>query len=90
MALFTRISAVLKEVEKRHGYCPVSFSFDAQEGLIIVSTELVGPSGSAILRLALDTGATSTLVNAGMLTALGYDPTLSLLTACPIFDTYIQ
>lgn len=35
----------------------MSFPFDPQQGLIIVPTELWGPSGSAILRLALDTGA---------------------------------
>lgn len=55
----------------------MSFSFHPQEGLIIVLTELVGPSGHAVLRLALDTGATSTLVNVGMLVALGYDPALA-------------
>ncbi len=35
----------------------MSFSFDPQQGLIIVPAELWGPSGSAVLRLALDTGA---------------------------------
>lgn len=38
----------------------MSFPFDPQQGLIIVPVELWGPSGSAILRLALDTGATGT------------------------------
>ncbi len=54
----------------------MSFSFDPQQGLIFVSAELWGPSGSAVLRLALDTGATFTVVNIGMLVALGYDPAL--------------
>ena len=54
----------------------MSFPFDPQQGLIIVPAELWGPSGSAVLRLALDTGATGTLVNTGMLVALGYDPAL--------------
>jgi hypothetical protein len=54
----------------------VSFSFDPQDGLIIVRAELWGPVGSAVLRLALDTGATSTMANVGMLVALGYDPAL--------------
>ena len=54
----------------------MSFPFDPQQGLIIVLAELWGPSGSAVLRLALDTGATGTLVNTGMLVALGYDPAL--------------
>src|SRR5437867_6923759 len=55
----------------------MSFSFNPNQGLIIVQAELVGPSGSAILRLALDTGATGTLVNIGMLVSIGYDPALS-------------
>jgi len=54
----------------------VSFPFDPEQGLIIVPVELVGPSGNALLQLALDTGATSTVVNVGALVALGYDPAL--------------
>jgi predicted aspartyl protease len=55
----------------------VSFPFNPESGLIIVGAELVGPGGSAILRLALDTGATRTAVNIAMLVAIGYDPALS-------------
>jgi predicted aspartyl protease len=55
----------------------MSFPFDAQQGLVIVSAELSGPSGDALLRLALDTGATGTVVNVGMLVAIGYDPALA-------------
>jgi predicted aspartyl protease len=55
----------------------LSFPFDPEQGLIVVSAELVGPSGKAFLRLALDTGATSTVVNVGALVALGYDPALT-------------
>lgn len=55
----------------------MSFSFDPEDGLIVVKVELKGPSGSAILRLALDTGATRTLVNTALLTSIGYDPALS-------------
>ncbi|HZF13925.1 MAG TPA: retropepsin-like aspartic protease [Thermoanaerobaculia bacterium] len=54
----------------------MSFRFDARQGLIIVYTELWGPAGSAVLRLALDTGATATMANIGMLVAIGYDPAL--------------
>ena len=54
----------------------MSFPFDPRQGLIIVRAELWGPSGSAVLRLALDTGATSTVVNMGLLVAIGYDPAL--------------
>ena len=55
----------------------MSFSFDPQKGLIVVSAELWGPSDNAVLRLALDTGATGTIVNTEMLVALGYDPALT-------------
>lgn len=55
----------------------MTFTFDPKQGLIVVRAELTGPAGSAILRLALDTGATRTLINVGMLVAIGYDPALS-------------
>ena len=42
-----------------------------------MQAELWGPAGSAVLRLALDTGATGTVVNVGLLVAVGYDPALS-------------
>jgi hypothetical protein len=51
----------------------VSFTFDPQRGLIIVRAELWGPSGSGVLRFALDTGATGTVVNVGLLVAIGYE-----------------
>ena len=52
----------------------MTFPFDAKLGLIVVQVEIMGPSGSAILSLALDTGATATLVNQSRLMQLGYDP----------------
>jgi predicted aspartyl protease len=55
----------------------LTFSFDPHRGLIILQAELTGPSGSGILQLALDTGATTTLINVAMLVAIGYDPGLS-------------
>jgi len=55
----------------------MDFPFDPREKLIVVRAELWGPNGSGVLRLALDTGATDTLVNAGMLVAVGCDPALS-------------
>ncbi|MGA9995301.1 MAG: retroviral-like aspartic protease family protein [Pyrinomonadaceae bacterium] len=55
----------------------MSFSFDPHQGLVIVQAELEGPSGSVVLRLALDTGATGTLINAAMLVSIGYDPALA-------------
>ncbi len=55
----------------------MTYRFDASQGLIIIKAELHGSSGEAIVRLALDTGATSTLINIGMLVSIGYDPALS-------------
>lgn len=54
----------------------MTFPFDPQQGLIIVRAEMRGPTGSAVLRLAIDTGATGTVVSVGMLVAIGYDPAL--------------
>jgi predicted aspartyl protease len=54
----------------------MTYSFDSHDGLIVVFSEITGPSGSAILRLALDTGATSTLVSPALLIAVGYDPAI--------------
>jgi hypothetical protein len=55
----------------------LTFAFDPWRGLIILRVELAGPSGSGVLQLALDTGATTTLINVAMLVAMGYDPGLS-------------
>jgi predicted aspartyl protease len=55
----------------------VSEVFSPQTGLVVIAAELFGPTGSIVLRLALDTGATSTLINVGPLAAVGYDPSLS-------------
>jgi hypothetical protein len=55
----------------------VSFAFAPESGLVIVRAELWGPSASGVFRLAVDTGATSTLINVGLLVAIGYDPALS-------------
>ena len=55
----------------------MSVPFAPQSGLIIVPAAVDGPSGSGVLRLALDTGATGTVINVGMLVALGYDPALT-------------
>jgi predicted aspartyl protease len=55
----------------------VSYPFDPERGRVVVQAEVFGPSGSIVLRLALDTGATGTLINVAMLTAVGYDPSLA-------------
>ena len=55
----------------------MSFAFEPRQGLVIVRAELAGPSGNGVFRLALDTGATTTLINVGLLVAIGYDPALA-------------
>ena len=55
----------------------MSVPFDPSQGLVIVWAELFGPSGRVRLRLALDTGATGTMINVGHLIAIGYDPSLA-------------
>jgi predicted aspartyl protease len=52
----------------------VSYPFNTRHGLILVGAELFGPLGNIVLRLALDTGATGTTINAGLLMVVGYDP----------------
>lgn len=55
----------------------MSHAFNPDRGLVVVQTEVFGPSGSMVLRLALDTGATGTLISVAPLTAIGYDPSLA-------------
>ena len=55
----------------------MTLRFDASRGLVIVATRIWGPDGDAVVRLALDTGATSTLVRPAILVSLGYDPAAS-------------
>lgn len=50
------------------------WAFDPRQGLIVVRAEVFGPAGSAVVSLALDTGATGTMVNHSRLMQLGYDP----------------
>lgn len=55
----------------------MNIAFNRKRGLIILPCEVWGEGGSAVLRLALDTGATTTTVNTAPVVALGYDPELS-------------
>ncbi|HEY5866790.1 MAG TPA: retropepsin-like aspartic protease [Candidatus Tectomicrobia bacterium] len=68
--------AVYWDAPQGYGNCAMSIPFNPQHGLVIVRAAVDGTSGSAVLRLALDTGATGTVLNVGMLVALGYDPAL--------------
>lgn len=51
-----------------------SYSFDAKRGLIVVTAHIVGPTGDARTQLALDTGATTTVIDPALLVSIGYDP----------------
>jgi hypothetical protein len=55
----------------------MTFGFHPNQGLIIVPVRLYGPIGDMIVRLALDTGATSTLINSELMILLGYNPATS-------------
>jgi predicted aspartyl protease len=55
----------------------VSFTFNPHHGLIVVGAELHGPSASIVLRLALDTGASTTMISSAPLVTAGYDPALA-------------
>ena len=49
-------------------------NFNPKHGLIIVTVHLNGPSGEYAALLALNTGASSTLVSKEILTVIRYDP----------------
>ena len=57
------------------------FSFNGSRGPIIVSASASGSEDSREFRLILDTGATTTTLEAKLLVYLGYDPDSSLETA---------
>jgi hypothetical protein len=52
----------------------MSFPFDPDEAAVVIQVRLWGPRGRTVTRLALDTGATETLVNWDIAVLLGYDP----------------
>ena len=52
----------------------MSVGFDSASGLIIVRANLRGPDALATARLALDTGAVSTVIAGHIALFLGYDP----------------
>ena len=52
----------------------MKYPFDPKAGIILVKTKVYGPKGDAIVNLALDTGATWTLVSWETAVLVGYDP----------------
>lgn len=55
----------------------MSQPFNPNTGLVVIPAAIHGPAGIARVALAVDTGATGTLINAGPLMSAGYDPALS-------------
>lgn len=52
----------------------MSVAFDPTRSLIVVPATVEGPVGRSVVKMALDTGATKTVIRTAILTALGYDP----------------
>jgi predicted aspartyl protease len=52
----------------------LKYQFDPKAGIILIKTKVYGPRGDAIVNLALDTGATWTLVSWETAVLVGYDP----------------
>ena len=52
----------------------MKITFDPIEGLIVIPTRLHGLDTDTIVRLALDTGATGSMINWDVAVLLGYDP----------------
>ena len=51
----------------------MNYSFNPQRGLVVIQAELFGPSGSIVLRMALDKGAPGTMINVAPLTTIEED-----------------
>ena len=56
----------------------MSFRFNPDTGLIVIPARLWGPKGVYDVKLALDTGATGTLIKWSAAVYIGYDPAISL------------
>jgi len=52
----------------------MKITFDPTQGLIVIPTRLYGLHTDTIARLALDTGATGSMINWDVAVLLGYDP----------------
>jgi predicted aspartyl protease len=52
----------------------VTFTFNPARGLILIEATIEGPAGNVLVRLALATGATATMIATDPLELVGYDP----------------
>jgi hypothetical protein len=55
----------------------MKIEFNPTSGLIVVPTRLHGVDADTIARMALDTGATGSMINWDIAVLLGYDPASS-------------
>lgn len=55
----------------------MNLRFDPERGLIIVPVRIFGSEREMIVRFALDTGATGSLINTDLAVSCGYDPAAS-------------
>ncbi len=55
----------------------MKIKFDPTQGLIVIPTRLYGFHTDALVRFALNTGATSSMINWDVAVLLGYDPASS-------------
>lgn len=55
----------------------MSTAFNARHGLVMLTVSVWGPAGERVLRLALDTGASCTMISAERLESIGYHPSAS-------------
>jgi len=51
----------------------MKYAFNAKSGLVMLSARIWGPRASSPVQMALDTGATGTVVSASIMEVLGYD-----------------
>jgi predicted aspartyl protease len=52
----------------------MSVAFDSTRPLIVVPATLSGPTSETVVKMAVDTGATKTVIRTAILASLGYDP----------------
>jgi len=52
----------------------MSTFFDPRRGLVMITVRFWGPTGDRTADLALDTGATASMISASLLVDAGYDP----------------
>lgn len=56
----------------------MTFAFNARTGPLFIDGEITGPARSIAVRLILDTGATTSLINKRVLTAIASDASVQM------------